>query len=254
MIPHGVEIFVGLQPIDLCWGFDMLAGVVEERIALKPWGGALFVFFGKRRDALKVLFHDGTEFCLFYKRLDKGAFQLPEALEENAASVVIEERALDDLAARGVQYPGVPWSPGSRGRTQPTCGIWCTHGPPRGTPSRHKDSTRPRTLPRRRGVLTAEYRFPDNPPPLFLGRRCPMDHQRRFAWPGSSRLQYHRNAERLPVRKFHHNQRHHFSDRMHLMDHQCSSGLTDRAALQDRNIWPRHAMGGQGSPDCRPQQ
>lgn len=97
MIPHGVEIFVGLQPIDLRWGFDRLAGVVEERIALKPRGGALFVFFGKRRDALKVLFHDGTGFCLFYKRLDRGAFQLPEAIEAGAASVVIAESALDDL-------------------------------------------------------------------------------------------------------------------------------------------------------------
>jgi transposase len=28
MIPHGVEIFVGLEPIDLRWGFDTLAGIV----------------------------------------------------------------------------------------------------------------------------------------------------------------------------------------------------------------------------------
>src|SRR4051812_16817967 len=69
MIPSGVEIFVGLQPIDLRWGFDRIAGAVEERIARKPRGGALFVFFGKRRDAVKILFHDGTGFCLFYKRL-----------------------------------------------------------------------------------------------------------------------------------------------------------------------------------------
>ena len=32
MIPRGVEIFVGLEPIDLRWGFDRLAGVVAERI------------------------------------------------------------------------------------------------------------------------------------------------------------------------------------------------------------------------------
>ena len=30
MIPHGVEIFMALQPIDLRWGFDRLAGVVDE--------------------------------------------------------------------------------------------------------------------------------------------------------------------------------------------------------------------------------
>ena len=97
MIPAGVEVFVGLTPIDLRWGFDRLAGVVEERIARKPRGGALFVFFGRRRDAVKVLFHDGTGFCLFYKRLDRGTFRLPSPLEEGASTVVIEERALDDL-------------------------------------------------------------------------------------------------------------------------------------------------------------
>ena len=33
MIPRGVEIFVGLEPIDLRWGFDRLAGAVA-------WGRA----------------------------------------------------------------------------------------------------------------------------------------------------------------------------------------------------------------------
>ncbi len=74
MIPHGVEIFVGLQPIDLRWGFDRLAGIVEERIGRKPRSGALFVFFGKRRDALKVLFYDGTGLCLFYSACRKAGF------------------------------------------------------------------------------------------------------------------------------------------------------------------------------------
>ncbi len=97
MIPHGVEIFVGLQPIDLRWGFDRLAGIVEERIGRKPRSGALFVFFGKRRDALKVLFYDGTGLCLFYKRLDRWTFRLPDATAEGGASVTIEENALDDL-------------------------------------------------------------------------------------------------------------------------------------------------------------
>lgn len=97
MIPHGVEVFVGLEPIDLRWGFDRLAGVVSERVGREARSGALFVFFGKRRTAIKVLFFDGTGMCLFYKRLDQRMFRLPEALEEGATSVVIEERALDDL-------------------------------------------------------------------------------------------------------------------------------------------------------------
>lgn len=97
MIPHGVEIFVGLEPIDLRWSFDRLAGVVAERIDRDARNGALFVCFGKRREAIKVLFHDRTGLCLFYKRLDRGTFRLPEPREVGATTVEIEEGALDDL-------------------------------------------------------------------------------------------------------------------------------------------------------------
>jgi transposase len=97
VIPHGVEVFVGLEPIDLRWGFDRLAGVAHERVGRDGRSGALFVFFGKRRTALKVFFADATGVCIFYKRLDKGTFRLPEARSEDANTVVIDERALDDL-------------------------------------------------------------------------------------------------------------------------------------------------------------
>lgn len=96
MIPRGVEIFVGVDPIDLRWSFDRLSGIAEERIGRGARSGALFVFFGKRRDALKVLFFDGSGMCLFYKRLDKSTFRVPEAQGETTA-LAIDERALDDL-------------------------------------------------------------------------------------------------------------------------------------------------------------
>jgi len=59
MIPRGVEIFVGLDPIDLRWSFGRLAGIASERLGRDARCGALFVFFGKRREALKVLFSTG---------------------------------------------------------------------------------------------------------------------------------------------------------------------------------------------------
>jgi transposase len=91
-----VEVFIGLEPIDLRWSFDRLAGVVTERIGREARSGALFVFFGKRKEALKVLFFDGTGMCLFYKRLDRGVFRVPEP-EGNSSTVTIDERVLDDL-------------------------------------------------------------------------------------------------------------------------------------------------------------
>jgi transposase len=96
VIPHGVEIFMGLDPIDLRWGFDRLAGIVGERLGREARSGALFVFFGKRKDCLKVLFFDGTGLCLFYKRLDRNTFRLP-LVPEGTTQLAIAERVLDDL-------------------------------------------------------------------------------------------------------------------------------------------------------------
>jgi transposase len=98
MIPVGVEVFVGIEPVDLRWGFDRLAGMVTERMGRDARSGALFVFFGKRREAAKILFVDGSGLCLFYKRLDRGTFRVPPARDGSGELVVeIEERALEDL-------------------------------------------------------------------------------------------------------------------------------------------------------------
>ena len=97
MIPHGVEIFVGLEPIDLRWSFDRLAGIVAERVGRDVRSGAMFVFFGKRHEAIKVIFSDGSGLCLFYKRLDAGVFRVPELRPGESPTVEIDEGALDDL-------------------------------------------------------------------------------------------------------------------------------------------------------------
>ena len=60
MIPAGVEIFVAVAPIDLRWGFDRLAGLANEQLGRSARSGALLVFFGKRKSAVKVLFFDGS--------------------------------------------------------------------------------------------------------------------------------------------------------------------------------------------------
>lgn len=99
MIPHGVEIYLGIEPIDLRWGFDRLCGVVSERIGRRPRSGAVFAFFGKRRQAMKVLYFDGTGLCLFYKRLDAGTFKVPLSHDGQSRTVVLTERELEDLFA-----------------------------------------------------------------------------------------------------------------------------------------------------------
>lgn len=97
MIPAGVEIFVALEPIDMRCGFNRLSGIAREQLGSDPRSGALFVFLGKRRHAVKILFHDGSGTCLFYKRLDKKLFSLLEAIEPGCRHVELNELELDVL-------------------------------------------------------------------------------------------------------------------------------------------------------------
>jgi transposase len=97
MIPHGVEIFVAVTPIDMRWSFDRLACLVQGQLGRATRSRALFMFFGKRRDALKLLFFDGSGLCIFYKRLDRGTFKAPEPRVDGASSVEIDEGTLEAL-------------------------------------------------------------------------------------------------------------------------------------------------------------
>ena len=97
MIPAGVEIYVALEPVDMRLSFDRLSGLALEQIGYDARSGALFIFFGKRRDALKILFFDGSGMAIFYKRLDRGTFQIPESPNKTAKHVEIDDATLEAL-------------------------------------------------------------------------------------------------------------------------------------------------------------
>ncbi len=97
MIPAGVEIYVALEPVDMRLSFDRLAGLAKEQVGYDARSGALFLFFGKRRDALKILFFDGTGMAIFYKRLDRGTFSIPARPSETVRHVEIDDAALEAL-------------------------------------------------------------------------------------------------------------------------------------------------------------
>lgn len=96
MIPQGVQVFVALDPVDMRYSFDRLSGFAKEHIGYDARSGALFVFFGRRRVALKILFFDGSGMCQFYKRLDRGTFRLPSAAE-GARHVEVDDATLEAL-------------------------------------------------------------------------------------------------------------------------------------------------------------
>jgi transposase len=58
-------------------GFPGLSLQVQEVLKRDPHCGHLFIFRGRRRDLIKIIWHDGQGACLFSKRLERGRFLWP---------------------------------------------------------------------------------------------------------------------------------------------------------------------------------
>ena len=55
----GVRIWLAAGVTDMRRGFDGLAAMVQQNLALDPFSGQLFVFRGRRGHLMKSLFWDG---------------------------------------------------------------------------------------------------------------------------------------------------------------------------------------------------
>ena len=78
MLPPAVKIFLCLRTVDMRKSFAGLADIVRSEFGQEPMNGHLFVFVGKRSDRIKILWWDKDGWALFYKRLEKGTFRLPQ--------------------------------------------------------------------------------------------------------------------------------------------------------------------------------
>jgi transposase len=73
------SIFLSTRATDMRKSIDGLCGEVQDYIGRDPVDGSLFVFLNRRRDKVKMLWWERDGFWVFYKRLEAGTFQMPQA-------------------------------------------------------------------------------------------------------------------------------------------------------------------------------
>ncbi len=88
-LPPSVRIYLAVEPTNLRMSFRGLSGLVRQRLRADPLSGHLFCFLNRRRTMMKILFHDRSGYCIFYKRLSRGTFQLP-VVPEDATQVRLD--------------------------------------------------------------------------------------------------------------------------------------------------------------------
>ncbi len=92
----GTRVMMAIEPIDLRRGHDGLITMVRERGDGDPYSGALYCFFGRRMDRVKILYFNAGGFVVHYKRLERGRFTLPQ-VPPGADRVVIDGATLTML-------------------------------------------------------------------------------------------------------------------------------------------------------------
>ena len=114
LLPPNVKVHLGLGYIDMRKGIDGLAMLVQGVLQQDPFTGHLFVFRGRTRaNLIKIIYWDGTGFCLFTKRLEHGVFLWPpsiDAVADLCAAVAADRR-------RGLARTGAAVASGSSGLT-----------------------------------------------------------------------------------------------------------------------------------------
>jgi transposase len=74
-INHSYEFY--LEPTDMRKSFDSLCGIILDELNSKPTNGTVYLFVNKLRNKIKILHWRTGGFVLYYKRLEKGTFEVP---------------------------------------------------------------------------------------------------------------------------------------------------------------------------------
>jgi transposase len=96
MIPvtGGTRLFLFRGRADMRKGFDGLSGMVEAHFSESLFSGALFIFVNHRRNRVKILYWDSGGLALWYKRLERGTFQMPAGQEGQAVPLTSAELSM----------------------------------------------------------------------------------------------------------------------------------------------------------------
>lgn len=81
-------IFIHRDPVDMRKQINGLAAIVQSAGMGELMGPYLFVFAGRRRESIKVIYFDKSGFALWQKRLEKAKFPWPRGHTEETITLM----------------------------------------------------------------------------------------------------------------------------------------------------------------------
>lgn len=85
------SVFLHRDPVDMRKSIQGLCEIVQLEGMGEWMRPSLFVFSGKRRSAIKILYFDRSGFCLWQKKLDREKFPWPKRDFREVISISTEQ-------------------------------------------------------------------------------------------------------------------------------------------------------------------
>jgi transposase len=85
------SVFIHREPVDMRRGINGLSEIVQLAEMGTIRGNNLFVFCGKRRNSIKLLYFDKSGFALWQKKLDRNKFSWPRKFTQDVVLISPEQ-------------------------------------------------------------------------------------------------------------------------------------------------------------------
>ena len=92
-ISKAYRYFMYGKRADMRKGFNGLCGLVRNEFLQNPLSGDVFIFINRPRNRIKLLHWQGDGFAIYYKRLEKGTYEMPE-IKTDSASIELDAQQL----------------------------------------------------------------------------------------------------------------------------------------------------------------
>jgi len=92
---------------DMRKSFNSLSGIVVNELGKRIKDGDVFIFINRPRTHIKILRWENNGFTLFYRKLDKGAFELPVFNHDDSSMPITSDQLhfiIKGISLKGVKY------------------------------------------------------------------------------------------------------------------------------------------------------
>jgi transposase len=105
-LSDGKRHYLYRHSTDMRKSFDGLSGIISSQMQAQPLSGDIFIFLNKRRNQLKLFYWNLDGFAIWYKRLERGTFELPVTTDNTGESMAVQAWQLR-LILEGVQLKSI---------------------------------------------------------------------------------------------------------------------------------------------------